>query len=125
MTGEVVSPVTRNPHAGGPFTDDDATIEAMLQDVSVPALAVTPDGLTLACTVVPTPKGGFVAPPPSPAAIELWDVPTGKLRATFEEVPGGGAALAFSPDGRMLASGGPEGVLLWDVGKLLGQKEDK
>jgi 4-hydroxyacetophenone monooxygenase len=38
MTGEVVSPVTRNPHAGEPFTDDDATIEAMLQDVSVPAL---------------------------------------------------------------------------------------
>lgn len=38
MTGDVVSPVTRNPHAGEPFTDDDATIEAMLQDVSVPAL---------------------------------------------------------------------------------------
>jgi WD40 repeat protein len=95
------------------------------EDVSVPVLAVTPDGLTLACTVVPTPKGGFVAPLPSPAAIELWDVPTGKLRATFEEVPGGGAALAFSPDGRMLASGGPEGVLLWELGKLLGQKENK
>ena len=37
MTGEARSPV-RNPHAGEPFTDDDATIEAMLQDVSVPAL---------------------------------------------------------------------------------------
>jgi 4-hydroxyacetophenone monooxygenase len=29
---------TRNPHAGEPFTDDDATIAAALEDVSVPAL---------------------------------------------------------------------------------------
>ena len=28
----------RNPHAGTPFTDDDATVAAMLEDVSVPAL---------------------------------------------------------------------------------------
>jgi 4-hydroxyacetophenone monooxygenase len=31
-------PRTGNPHAGVPFTDDDATIAAMLEDVSVPAL---------------------------------------------------------------------------------------
>jgi 4-hydroxyacetophenone monooxygenase len=30
--------MTRNPHAGEPFTDDDATIAAALDDVSVPAL---------------------------------------------------------------------------------------
>ncbi|MFM8305151.1 MAG: flavin-containing monooxygenase [Actinomycetota bacterium] len=29
---------TRNPHAGRPFTDDDATIAAALEDVSIPAL---------------------------------------------------------------------------------------
>ena len=28
----------RNPHAGAPFTDDDAAIAAALEDVSVPAL---------------------------------------------------------------------------------------
>ena len=28
----------RNPHAGRPFTDDDAAIAAALEDVSVPAL---------------------------------------------------------------------------------------
>ena len=28
----------RNPHAGAPFTDDDATIAAALEEVSVPAL---------------------------------------------------------------------------------------
>lgn len=30
--------MTRNPHAGEPFTDDDAAIAALLEDVSVPAL---------------------------------------------------------------------------------------
>ena len=30
--------MTRNPHAGEPFTDDDAAIAAALEDVSVPAL---------------------------------------------------------------------------------------
>ena len=28
----------RNPHAGQPFTDDDAAIAAALEDVSIPAL---------------------------------------------------------------------------------------
>lgn len=31
-------PVTRNPHAGLPFTDDDAAIARALEDVSIPAL---------------------------------------------------------------------------------------
>ena len=34
----MAEPVTRNPHAGLPFTDDDATIARALEDVSVPAL---------------------------------------------------------------------------------------
>jgi 4-hydroxyacetophenone monooxygenase len=33
-----MSPTSRNPHAGLPFTDDDAAIAAALEDVSVPAL---------------------------------------------------------------------------------------
>jgi 4-hydroxyacetophenone monooxygenase len=33
-----VADPTRNPHAGEPFADDDATIAAHLQDVSIPAL---------------------------------------------------------------------------------------
>jgi 4-hydroxyacetophenone monooxygenase len=37
MTTEFAAPV-RNPHAGEPFTDDDVTIAAALEDVSVPAL---------------------------------------------------------------------------------------
>jgi 4-hydroxyacetophenone monooxygenase len=31
-------PDSRNPHAGLPFDDDDATIAAALEDVSIPAL---------------------------------------------------------------------------------------
>jgi len=34
----MAAPVIRNPHAGHPFTDDDATIARALEDVSVPAL---------------------------------------------------------------------------------------
>ena len=31
-------PSDRNPHAGAPFADDDATIARVLEDVSIPAL---------------------------------------------------------------------------------------
>jgi len=31
-------PADRNPHAGAPFDDDDATIARVLEDVSIPAL---------------------------------------------------------------------------------------
>ena len=30
--------MTRNPHAGEPLTDDDATVAAAVEDVSIPAL---------------------------------------------------------------------------------------
>jgi sugar lactone lactonase YvrE len=62
-------------------------------------LALSPDGKTLATS------GG------------LWDTDTGQLRARLPEHPGGVMALAFSSDGRFLASGGRDTtVLLRDVG---------
>src|SRR5690606_23512882 len=36
----------RNPHAGEPFTDDDAAIATALQDVSVPAVPCSPVHMT-------------------------------------------------------------------------------
>jgi hypothetical protein len=48
--------------------------------------------------------------------IRLWEVATGKERARFEEPRGTVYVLAFSPDGRRLATTSPNGSLLvWDV----------
>ena len=41
-------PYAGNPHAGLPITDDDATIAAMLEDVSIPTLALFRGGRELA-----------------------------------------------------------------------------
>jgi RNA polymerase sigma factor (sigma-70 family) len=65
------------------------------------------DGKTLAASV-------FAVGDPS---VEIWDVATGKLRATLtpRDEQGWTNALAFAPDGKRLAAGSSEGaVLLWD-----------
>ncbi len=77
---------------------------------AVNAIAFSPDGKLLA-------SGDFVGP------IRLWDAATGKELATFtdegprEDVPSvaGAWSLAFSPNGKQLASSSPRRVMLWDV----------
>jgi WD40 repeat protein len=66
------------------------------------AVALSPDGRTMAL--------------PTPAAVALWDVQTGK------EIPGGEGHrsriefVTFGPDGRQLLTGSADGALyLWDV----------
>jgi WD40 repeat protein len=75
--------------------------------------AFSPDGKLLA-------TGGEVKPrKPSDEGhlVRLWDAATGKEIRTFKGHRGVIQSVAFSPDGKLLASGsGDETVKLWDVG---------
>jgi RNA polymerase sigma factor (sigma-70 family) len=78
-------------------------------------VALSPDGKILA-TVGDKQPG---APPISPK-VRLWDVATGQelrqLDTVVEAFSFFGLPLAFSPDGKLLATGGAEGsVRLWDA----------
>jgi WD40 repeat protein/tRNA A-37 threonylcarbamoyl transferase component Bud32 len=46
-------------------------------------------------------------------ALGLWDVATGKEHTSLKGA--GGLAVAFSPDGKTIASPGVNGVILWDA----------
>jgi WD40 repeat protein len=48
-------------------------------------------------------------------AVTLWDVPAGRLRATFHGRHGRARAVAFSPDAKTLATGLGASVWLWEV----------
>ncbi len=82
------------------------------------AVALSPDGRTVAAAEA--------------RAINLWDVPTGNLRATLQGHEGAVWSVAFSPDGKWVlsgakdgsvrlwdaATGGPRGTFDWDVGTV-------
>jgi WD40 repeat protein len=77
-------------------------------------LAFSPDGQTLA------EGGGGPAisqfKVPETGEVRIWDVQTGRERLAPEGYTGIVGALAFSPDGRMLAGGDTGGaVTLWEV----------
>ncbi len=64
--------------------------------------AFSPDGKLLACG--------------DNGTVRVWDAATGQLIRTLAVGKGSVAAVAFSPDGRSLAAGGPQpGVRVWDT----------
>jgi WD40 repeat protein len=71
----------------------------------VTCVALSPDGQTLACGGR-RPQGGQWT---------LWDVASGKEITTVELSQDNVEALAFSADGRLLASAGHGGVSVWEM----------
>jgi len=73
-------------------------------------LAISPDGKTVAVTAAEYPN-----------ALDLWDLASGKVRATVR-VPsifaGRAREVAFSPDGRWLAATSASASAVWDAGSL-------
>jgi WD40 repeat protein len=66
--------------------------------------------------VVYSPHGQRLASAADDGTIRLWEVATAKPLHVLPSHDRGSPALAFSPDGKLLVSGGAGELLVWDVG---------
>jgi WD40 repeat protein len=77
--------------------------------ISISDLCVSPDGRTLAVS-----RGKWAVHDHDEGVVELWDLASGELMTTLGKQYGSAICVAFSPDGRTLASGHRNGTIaLW------------
>jgi len=111
MTGAVFTPDGRSLVTGSAdgwrLWDAATRRQTALAPGAVYSLALSPDGQRLATTAYDLQK---------PGAITLWDVPGGKQLTVIRGHKDYVTAVAFSPDGKTLATASQDGsVKLWDV----------
>jgi WD40 repeat protein len=81
----------------------------------VHAVAFSPDGKLLAAAGGKEVSRHNTPPQYLKCEVKLWDVTAGKERASLKGHTISVFRLAFSPDGKWLASGASDGIRLWDV----------
>lgn len=95
-------------------TDDGIETTVKVWDVRRKQIATTLEGHTSDVNFVKfSPDNRTLASSSWGGGIRLWDVANWKRRGTFHS--SGSAAIDFSADGKILASGGYEEVTLWSV----------
>lgn len=90
-----------------------ATLEA---PQAIHGVAISPDGRVIAAATGNGPASDDERQPAAPGAVMLWDVTTRAERATLTADENSVRAVAYSPDGKILGSGGHDGsIKLWDA----------